>query len=204
MGDFFAITLLVMMATISPGPDFAIVVKNSLSFSRMSGVFTALGVSAGILFHASYCILGLSIIVSQSTLIFSLIKYIGATYLIYIGIKSVISRNHVIQDVSSVSTRLLGKMKVFQQGFLCNALNPKAILFFISLFTIVIKPDTHLFVQVAYAFEIALISFIWFSGLSVFLTHETMLSRMRMSQAIIAKVMGSFLVIFGVRMLALA
>ena len=88
MQEFLSISLLIMLAAVSPGPDFAVVTKNSLLYSRKAGLFTALGVSVSLLIHAVYCILGLAIIISQSLLAFSVIKYLGAAYLIYIGFKA--------------------------------------------------------------------------------------------------------------------
>ena len=80
MQEFLSITLLMMLAAISPGPDFAVVTKNSLMHSRRAGLYSALGVSASMLIHASYCVLGLALIISQSLFMFKLIKYAGATY----------------------------------------------------------------------------------------------------------------------------
>jgi len=92
MADFLTVAALSALAAISPGPDFAMVVKNSFS-SRKAGLFTSLGVACSILLHASYCIMGLTLIISKSLLLFNIIKYIGAAYLIYIGIKGLLSKN---------------------------------------------------------------------------------------------------------------
>ncbi|MHB1946648.1 MAG: LysE family transporter [Gammaproteobacteria bacterium] len=204
MNDFFAITLLVTLAAISPGPDFALVVKNSSIYSRAGGIATAVGISISMLFHASYCILGLGLIISKSILIFSLIKYLGAAYLIYIGIKSIFSKNVLIQNAVSVTVVAHDRMRALRQGFFCNLLNPKAVMFFVALFTMVVKPGTSVSVEIAYAIEIALIHLIWFGSLAIFLTHHKTLAFLNKGQAILTKVMGGFLVIFGVRIATLA
>ena len=97
MTEFFTITLIIILAAISPGPDFAMVVKNALSRNRMSGIFTALGVSFSMVIHSTYCILGLAIVISQSLLLFSIVKYIGAAYLIYIGTKSLLAKRSELE-----------------------------------------------------------------------------------------------------------
>ena len=74
MQEFLSVSLLIILAAISPGPDFAIVTKNSLLYSRKAGIYTALGVSGSLLVHAVYCILGLALIISQSLLAFIIIK----------------------------------------------------------------------------------------------------------------------------------
>lgn len=203
MNDFFAITLLVALAAISPGPDFALVVKNSSIYSRAGGIATAVGIALSMLVHATYCIFGLGLIISKSMLIFSLIKYLGAAYLIYIGIKSITAKNVMTQQVAAV-TKSNDRMRALRQGLFCNLLNPKAIMFFVALFTMVVKPGTPVTIEIAYAIEIALIHLIWFGGLAIFLTHHKTLAFLNKGQAILTKVMGGFLVVFGVRIATLA
>lgn len=81
--SFLLIGSLNFLAVISPGPDFAMVVKTALTQPRKPAVFTALGIALGIFVHVSYCVLGLAIIITQSILLFSLVKYLGAAYFIY-------------------------------------------------------------------------------------------------------------------------
>src|SRR3990167_10850400 len=92
MLEFFTTTLVILFAVISPGPDFAIVTRNALRHSQNTGIMTALGIATGTLIHVSYCILGLAIIISKSLLIFNIIKYIGASYLIYLGVKGLFEK----------------------------------------------------------------------------------------------------------------
>lgn len=94
MLEFFTISIVILLAAISPGPDFALVTRNSLRHSQKAGVMTALGIAIGTLFHASYCILGFVIIISKSILLFNIIKYMGASYLIYLGIKGLLEKKN--------------------------------------------------------------------------------------------------------------
>jgi len=199
MQEFLSVTVLILLAAISPGPDFAVVTKNSLMHSRRIGVFTALGVSLSLLIHAIYCILGLAIVIAQSLLAFSIIKYLGAAYLIYIGIKGLMAKREklTLDMVHSKST--LSGLQAFYQGLLCNLLNPKAIMFLLAFFTLVIKPGRSLFLEMGYAIEIVLIHLIWFSSLSVILTHRVVKTNLSRIQFYIAKLMGAVLVAFGLR-----
>jgi threonine/homoserine/homoserine lactone efflux protein len=163
MTEFFAISLLIILAAISPGPDFAMVTKNSLLYSRRAGIMTALGIAVSLLIHASYCILGLAIIISKSLLMFSIIKYMGAAYLIYIGIKSLLAKREIERFNMHKRVHELKTFEVFRQGLLCNLLNPKAIMFLLAFFTLVVKPGSSIFTELAYGFEIGLIHLIWFS-----------------------------------------
>jgi len=199
MSEFFAITFLILLASISPGPDFAMVTKNSLMYSRKEGLLSALGISISLLIHATYCIFGLAIVISQSLLAFSVIKYLGASYMIYIGIKSLFAKKEKVSLNLHHTRRLMTAFQAFRQGFFCNLLNPKAIMFLLAFFTLVVKPNSSLFLEMGYGFEIAIIHLIWFSLLSYILTHRNVRSNLSRIQFYIVKIMGVVLVAFGVK-----
>lgn len=198
MTEFFTITLIIMLAAISPGPDFALVAKNSIQYTRQDGIFTSLGVSCSLLIHSFYCILGLAIIISQSLLMFSIIQYLGAAYLIYIGAKSVLAkRNEVVGINARAHNHTLGAVKAFTQGLLCNLLNPKAIMFILAFFTVIMKPATPWIAQSGYGLEIALIHLLWFSWLAIMITHHRVKENLSKIEYYVVKVMGFILIGFG-------
>ncbi len=88
LAEFITIASLHPLAVMSPGPDFVLISRNSLVYSRKTGVYTALGLALGVLVHITYSLVGIAIIISKSIIIFSTIKLLGAGYLIYIGYKS--------------------------------------------------------------------------------------------------------------------
>ncbi|SHF24218.1 resistance to homoserine/threonine (RhtB) family protein [Modicisalibacter ilicicola DSM 19980] len=131
------ITFLVM---VSPGPDMIIVMRNTIIAGRSAGTQTSLGVLAGNLVHISYCVVGIGWLISQSILAFSLVKYAGAAYLIYLGIVSFRSSGTTL-DVRNANSQPSGRTW-FLQGFINNILNPKGTLFYLGVFTMVITPKT--------------------------------------------------------------
>lgn len=198
---FFSIGLIALLGAMLPGPDFAMVTKNSIFHSRKSGCLTALGVGTAIAIHMTYCVLGLALVISSSLWLFSLIKYTGAFYLIYLGLNSLLSKQS--EDIFSRNTATTQKTNLsnfasFKQGFLCNLLNPKATLFFLSLFTVVIKPSTPFHWEVMYAIEIIILTVIWFCSLSIILSHHWIKQALKKSEKYIAKCLGIFLIGFGV------
>ena len=130
-----------LLGLMSPGPDFAIVTKQAITHGRKTGIATAIGITAGISVHVGYSLLGLGYIMTQSILLFNVIKYAGAAYLIYIGIKSLLAKapNSSAPD-SPTPLAAPSYRKAITTGFLTNVLNPKATLFMFSLFTQVIGP----------------------------------------------------------------
>ena len=87
MTELLAVITITLLAVISPGPDFAMVTRNSLLLSRRAGVLTAVGIGLGVLVHVAYTLLGLGLLIQQSLWLFNAIKLLGAAYLVYLGLK---------------------------------------------------------------------------------------------------------------------
>jgi threonine/homoserine/homoserine lactone efflux protein len=119
-----SVTFLVM---VSPGPDMILVLRNTLLGGRGAGLRTSGGILAGNLVHITYCVVGIGWLISQSILAFTVLKYAGAAYLIYLGIMSFRAGTTTL-DTSSVEGRRRNR-SWFVQGFVNNLLNPKSTLF---------------------------------------------------------------------------
>lgn len=161
--EFSTVALIHLLAVASPGPDFAIVVRESVAFGRRAGIFTALGVGAGIFVHVAYSLLGIGLIVSQSIVLFNALKWLAAAYLLYIGIKALRAKPaDPARAELGLEQAARSPRAAFTTGFVTNGLNPKATLFFLSLFTVVIDPHTPLTVQAGYGLYLALATALWF------------------------------------------
>lgn len=193
------VTVLNLLAAMSPGPDFVMVVRNSLCYSRKSGVFTSLGITAGLMIHLFYCAAGIGLIISKSVVLFSIIKVLGAGYLIYIGISSILSKTSKLDLKGLVTDRDLEPFQAFKIGFLTNALNPKATLFFLSMFTFVIGKDTPLYVILIISFIILLTAMIWFSIVSTFFTQQPVQKAFFKYERLINGFLGLILLFLGVK-----
>ncbi|HVY53612.1 MAG TPA: LysE family transporter [Gammaproteobacteria bacterium] len=200
--QFLSIGLMMLFSAMLPGPDFALVTKNTLLYSRRAGICTTFGIVAGALVHISYCALGLAVVISNSIILFNIIKYVGACYLIYIGITSLFSRQskHISLSIKHKKNMISG-YKAFYQGFLCNLLNPKATLFFLALFTLVIDADKPKWWTVALGLELLVIVLLWFSLLTFILSHPRVVKNLERAEKYIAKFLGLFLMSFGVALI---
>lgn len=199
--QFFTIGLLMLLSAMLPGPDFAMVTKNTILHTRRAGIFTSLGIGSALLIHITYCILGLAIVISESILLFNVIKYIGAAYLVYLGVTALLSKqaNHATSSAQKALQKTpMSDFTAYRQGFLCNLLNPKATLFFLALFTVIIKPETPTSWELVYAAEMFIIVTAWFCSLSMLLSHPRILRSLNRVEQYISKVLGVFLVGFGV------
>jgi RhtB (resistance to homoserine/threonine) family protein len=127
---FFSVALAL---NISPGPDLLYILSRTIAGGRMVGIASALGVGTGALVHVSAAALGVSAILATSITAFMVVKYIGAAYLIYLGMKSLHHAGTSL-DLSSKSTTYsqLSPWKAFRQGVFVDILNPKVAIFFMA------------------------------------------------------------------------
>ncbi|NRF50150.1 LysE family transporter, partial [Pseudomonas stutzeri] len=161
--EFMTVALVHLLAVASPGPDFAVVVRESVAQGRRAGSWTALGVGCGIFVHVAYSLLGIGLIVSQSIVLFNLFKWLAAAYLVYLGWRALRARPMSLEAIDGANAPVArSAWRAFVIGFVTNGLNPKATLFFLSLFTVVISPDTPLLVQAGYGLYLAGATALWF------------------------------------------
>ena len=203
LGEFITIALIHLLAVASPGPDFAMVLRQSIVVGRTPALWTSIGIGIGIMVHVAYCLLGLGLIISQSIMLFNLIKLVGACYLLYVGWKSLRAKPTAMNAESEANIPSPGAVQAIRIGFLTNALNPKATLFFLSLFSVVINPDTPAMVQLGYGVYMSFATAIWFCGLSLFLTQQRIRNFFTRFGHWAERIMGAALIALGLK-LALA
>ncbi len=194
--ELLSVSTIAIFMAISPGADFVMITRNSILCSRSAGLFSSLGVSFAIWLHVAYSIAGLAILISKSILLFSIIKYLGAAYLIYIGFKSLRSKSSVGTE-QQLKKKELSSFSAFKIGFITNALNPKTTIFFLSIFTQVVNPGTPLYIQIIYGAIISIAHLLWFSSVSLFLSHPALLKKFNKYKSKIEKAVGAVLIGFG-------
>jgi threonine/homoserine/homoserine lactone efflux protein len=128
--EFIFFALASFMLNITPGADMLYVATRSTSLGVKAGVVSALGIMTGCIVHLLAAVLGLSAIIASSALAFSIVKYAGAGYLIYLGINSYFSKRNAFEMKKDVTP--LPLIKIFRQGVVTNVLNPKVALFFLA------------------------------------------------------------------------
>ena len=135
-----AFVLSAVLLNMTPGADTIYILSKGAVGGRRCGVASALGISTGILIHTALAALGLSIILAQSALAFNLLKLAGAAYLIAMGVRTILSKKPLFSAGGAEGPREEGLGKVYRQGVLTNALNPKVALFFLALLPQFVDP----------------------------------------------------------------
>jgi len=203
LDEFLIIALVHLLAVASPGPDFAIVLKQSIRYGLSTALATSLGIGVGILVHVAYSLVGIGVIIASNDMLFTLLKFIAAAYFCYIAWHSIGAKKpEQVSDIAIDSMKELpSTKKAFLTGFLVNGLNVKATLFFVSLFSMVISPTTPIGIQLGYGIYMAIATAIWFSFLSYLLSHDKMNNIIQTKGYLIERAMGVVLIVLAGQLL---
>jgi len=164
--EFLLIAAAHFAAVSSPGPDFAVVMKQSLKHGQRAGTLTALGIANGILVHIFYCLIGFALLIKNTPWLFQIVRFGGAAYLLWIAAHALQAgwqgyhSRHV--DKGTQEKTDLPAWKAWRQGFVTNVTNPKVTLFFLVLFTQVVSTKTPLQIRMVYGLEMVLVTAAWF------------------------------------------
>jgi len=199
LGLIATVTIVHLLALISPGPDFIVACRNAIQYSRKIGIWTAVGFGIGVCVHMSYAFFGLTWVISQSNFLLSSVKYLGAIYLIYLGISSLFLKNIKIKLTTDQNSDQIKWYTATKMGLLTNLLNPKASLFFLSLFTLVIGPEINPTVMTILTLILVSTTVLWFSLVAIFLTHQKMRNLFENNQKQINTFFGVILIVIGIR-----
>jgi RhtB (resistance to homoserine/threonine) family protein len=193
------VALVHLLAAMSPGPDFIMAVRNSLTYSRKTGIWTAVGFGIGIGVHISYCVAGLAVIISKSILLFSTIKILGAGYLVYIGLRAFFSKSSHIEIKQEEAKDDISAFSAVKMGFLTNILNPKVTLFFLGLFTLVISPNIPRSVLLSTSAIMMINTVLWFSLVAIFFTQQRVRKIYERFEHVFSKCFGGLLILLGLK-----
>ena len=200
MSIFFTIAVLHLFAVASPGPDFILVSRQCLRYGRRIAIWTSLGIAIGILFHVALSLTGLSILLQNQPDLFWYIKLLASLYIGYLGIVSLVSKssNKLVEDATGQAGNQLRSVTT---GLLTNVLNPKALIFFITVFAVAINKETGIFVKSLLGIYMSVATFIWFALVSILLTNKKAIERFKKAIPLLEKVTGFFLLLIAIQIL---
>lgn len=196
------VTTVHLLAAAAPGPDFILVSQQTLSNGKRAGLLCSLGIALGLSVHILYSSLGLAALIANSSSALWSIKLLGGCYLIYLGISGLRARagNHQTEQLTTATES--SALKTIGLGFLCNALNPKAPIYFVSLFTIVLSQDTPAQHLLIYGLWMMVLQLAWFSFLTLLLSRPLVTSKFQRLGHWIDRVAGGAMLILGLKVLA--
>lgn len=200
---WFLVASVQLAATMSPGPAFVVAVRHAMAYSRSVGIVTALGLALGVAAHVIFVLAGISFIITQSVFLYNVVKYVGAAYLIYIGIKSLRSSKKgdaPKADDIEPAKKIISLRKALITGFLTNLLNPKAVVFFTAVFTQFIHVETPFSILALYGATSVFIEGAWFAALAIVLTNSRVKQRFMRFMHWIERSCGGLMVALGLKL----
>ncbi len=198
LDQILVIVSVTSLAMITPGPDMVLVLRNTLVTGRRAGLQTSIGILTGNLVHITYSVLGIGLLISQSIIAFSALKYAAAAYLLYLGIVSFRSAGTKLEP-----SRIEGRPNEstwFVQGFVNNLLNPKGALFYLGVFTMVIRPDTSASAMLLFICIMMLVSASFWLLFVYTLDRPSIREHIERSQQTVNRVFGGLLLLLGIRL----
>ncbi|KJY84365.1 threonine transporter [Vibrio galatheae] len=196
------------VALMSPGPDFALVVQNATRYGRQTGLYIALGLSCGILLHSILSLTGISYLVHQQPIVFALLQLAGGSYLSYLGYGALKASwsslrqpkiNHT--EAAQPSLLLSNRREAFSRGFATNILNPKALVFFVSLMSSLVPASMSLSGKGIALVILWSLSLLWFSFLAWVLSTQRMQNKIKAMAVYINLLCGLLFTVIGVTIL---
>lgn len=202
LAQLVTVAILHLAAVVTPGPTFALVVRNSLVHSRRSGIYTALGLALGTASHVLLALVGVGLVITRSEALFTAVQYLGALYLLYLGYKSLVPKPQRASSVAEpqASRSALSPASAIRTGFLTNFSNPYVILFILTLFTQVVDPATPKAILALYGLEMVTVSFTYFSFISLVLSGSLIRTRVLKAKRHIELVTGVIFIYFAIRL----
>jgi threonine/homoserine/homoserine lactone efflux protein len=195
---FSSAALAHVLAVMSPGPDFAVVTRQTLAHGRSAGLRTAWGIASGIVLHVSYALFGLGWLLQHAPWLLEVLRFAGAAFLIWMGSNALRSQPLTANTAAIVAPPA---QHDFLIGFTTNLLNPKATLFFVALCSALITTPTPLSLRLALGSWIVLSTGLWFSIVALTLGHPGVRQRLARYAHHIDHLMGGILILLGLGML---
>ncbi|MBF0784716.1 LysE family translocator [Muribacter muris] len=200
---FIIITSIHILAAISPGPDFIYVSQQTLSRGRTAGLICALGVGLGFGIHILYSVLGLAAVIASAAWLLTAIKIVGGAYLIYLGYQGLKAKaKKDVVEISAQQVEPESSLKTLWKGFLCNLLNPKAPVYLVSVFTVVLSPEMPMWQLSIYGVWMMLLLFLWFATVAFLLSIPSVNSRFQKAGHWIDRILGGLMVGLGIKVIS--
>jgi len=192
-----------ILLIILPGPDTAMTTKNTLTVGRSGGIKTLLGTCCALLIHTFAAVIGLSAIIVKSALLFSVFKYVGAIYLIYIGFKTLwsLKNNETAASMETNTENKYGQKSCFRQGFLTNLLNPKVAVFFLTFLPQFVDSGSNTFIPfLIMGITYTILTAIWFIPYVYLINQISTFMKKPATQKVVQGITGIALLGFGLKL----
>ncbi|SEK94962.1 Threonine/homoserine/homoserine lactone efflux protein [Colwellia chukchiensis] len=195
---WLSLVVICILGALSPGPSLALVIQNSLNGGASQGYATAISHGIGVALYAAITATGIGLLIIQSPALFSIIKYAGAAFLLYLGIKALLSKQQHLQLQPSAEHQKR-TINGWRDGFLIAFLNPKLAIFFLALFSQFVVPGAGWQQKMIMTVTVGIIDMSWYLIIAFTISRGPIIAKLRQNSHIVDKVTGSFLIVLAAR-----
>jgi threonine/homoserine/homoserine lactone efflux protein len=187
-----------LLGALSPGPSLALVIKNTVSGGQKQGYATAISHGLGVALYAAITATGIGVIIVKSPLLYAIIQYAGATFLVYLGIKSLLAKkSNLLDDVNAKEREV--QVNGWRDGFLIAFLNPKLAIFFLALFSQFVDADASWVQNIIMTVTVGLIDGFWYCFVTYGISRGSIINTLKRNSHIVDRIAGSFLILLAAR-----
>ena len=190
---FIKILIVCLLGAVSPGPSMVVVMNNALFKNRFHGILTSLGHGFGIGMYALFAVLGIALIIKTNLFVFNGIKFISIIFLIYLGVKSIISKSKLDFGKYNLNDGITS----FSQGVSISLLNPKIFIWFIAIYSQFMSVDNDLFFNTVLVLTAAIIDALWYITLTLLVTSKIALDFIKNKNGLLQKFVGIIFIAIG-------
>ncbi|MBB5320303.1 LysE family translocator [Marinobacter oulmenensis] len=198
---FSTVAVAHFLALLSPGPDFVLVVKSAIRNDRSKAIGVAAGISTANALYIALCLIGVGTLLASSVPLMIFLKIIGGLFLMFLAIQALRAKRSAYAELSVENDQTqygnASFIKEFMTGFMSGILNPKNLLFYLSLFTVVLTNDVGLLFKIALGVWMTLVVFLWDAAIIFMLSANKARSRFAKAAYYIDKLTGAILGIVG-------
>lgn len=200
---FITVGVAHFLALLSPGPDFVLIVKSAIKNDSKDAMGVALGITIANAVYISLCLIGIGSILAASALLMIILKIIGGLFLIYLAVQALQARKSSYSQLDineSISTNLTNTtfLKEFVAGFISGIFNPKNLLFYLSLFTVVLTPEVSFAFKLSLGVWMTIVVFLWDTSIIFLLSTRKVRQKFTQAAYYLDKITGALLGIIGV------
>ena len=194
---FIKILIVCLLGAVSPGPSMVVVMNNALFKNRFHGILTSLGHGFGIGMYALFAVLGIALIIKTNLFVFNGIKFISIIFLIYLGVKSIISKSKLDFGKYNLNDGITS----FSQGVSISLLNPKIFIWFIAIYSQFMSVDNDLFFNTVLVLTAAIVDALWYITLTLLVTSKIVLDFIKNKNGLLQKFVGIIFIAIGLLLL---
>jgi len=203
LGIFITVAVAHFLALLSPGPDFVLVVKSAIKNEGKNAIGIALGIASANALYIGLCLVGVGSILAASVSVMIALKVIGGLFLIYLAVQALRARKSSYEQLNIADSATANSSKStflteFLTGFMSGILNPKNLLFYLSLFTVVLTPEVGFAFKLGLGIWMTAVVFLWDVSIIFILSTRTIRSKFTKSAYYIDKVTGVLLGFIGI------